>query len=161
MRSQGFIVIPAPTIPGGAGQLAAAYDRAVFAANPSDVSIRSSTRVQDLVKSEPEFDNIYSFAPLLAACCLLIDRPFQLSTLLARTLEPGTPAHPLHVDVEWQANGWPLVGFILMVDVFTAANGATRLLPFTHLQPHRTIDPGPHENLGSVSGYENMNGIAC
>jgi len=39
------------------------------------------------------------FPPLLEACCLVIGRPFKLSSLHARTVRPCTPAQDLHVDV--------------------------------------------------------------
>src|SRR5262249_7652412 len=80
-----------------------------------------------------EFDGLYVYRPVLAACCRIIDRPFKLSTMLARTLEPGAPAQLLHVDVQREADGWPLVGFIFMVDEFDAENGATRFVPGSHL----------------------------
>ena len=129
----GFVVMPGPVIHGGSARLAAAYDRAVLTADPDDVSIRSSTRVHDFVNRGPEFDGLYIYRPLLAACCRIIGRPFKLSTMHARTLEPGAPAQPLHVDVERGADGWPLVGFILMVDDFSTENGATRFVPGSHL----------------------------
>jgi ectoine hydroxylase-related dioxygenase (phytanoyl-CoA dioxygenase family) len=59
-------------------------------------------------------------------------RPFKLSTMHARTLEPGAPAQPLHVDVKREADAWPLVGFIVMVDEFRLENGATRFVPGSH-----------------------------
>jgi hypothetical protein len=133
LRDLGFVVLPGPEIQGGWSRLSRAYDRAVSTADPSDVSIRSSTRVHDFVNRGPEFDGLYIYCPLLAACCRIIARPFKLSTMLARTLEPGAPAQPLHVDVQREADGWPLVGFILMVDEFDAENGATRFLPGSHL----------------------------
>src|SRR3954454_24308431 len=126
LREAGFVVIASPEIQSRCAQLAAAYDAAVLAADPADVSIRSSTRVHDFVNRGPEFDGLYVYRPLLAACCRVIGRPFKLSRMLARTLEPGTPGQPLHVDVKRNADGWPLVGFIVMVDAFHAENGATR-----------------------------------
>jgi ectoine hydroxylase-related dioxygenase (phytanoyl-CoA dioxygenase family) len=60
--------------------------------------------------------------------------------MLARTLEPGTPAQALHVDVRRKADGWPLVGFIVMVDEFQPDNGATRFVPGSHLWPHAPDD---------------------
>lgn len=62
----------------------------------------------------------------------IIGRPFKLSTMHARALEPGAPAQPLHVDVKRGADGWPLVGFILMVDEFHTENGATRFVSGSH-----------------------------
>jgi ectoine hydroxylase-related dioxygenase (phytanoyl-CoA dioxygenase family) len=129
----GFVVMPGPEIPGGWARLSQGYDRAVLTADPRDVSIRSSTRVHDFVNRGPEFDGLYVYRPVLAACCQIIGRPFKLSTMLARTLEPGASAQPLHVDVKRGADGWPLVGFIVMVDEFDAENGATRFVPGSHL----------------------------
>jgi hypothetical protein len=146
----GFVVMPGPEIPGGWTRLAQAYDRAVLTADPSDVSIRSSTRVHDFVNRGPEFDGLYVYRPLLGACCQIIGRPFKLSAMLARTLEPGAPAQPLHVDVKRGADGWPLVGFIVMVDEFDADNGATRFVPGSHLLPS-----APNEWVkGGTDAYE-------
>jgi ectoine hydroxylase-related dioxygenase (phytanoyl-CoA dioxygenase family) len=132
LSEMGFVIVPGPEIPGGWPALSQAFDRAVLAADPADVSIRSSTRVHDFVNRGPEFDGLYVHRLVLAACCQIIGRPFKLSTMLARTLEPGAPAQPLHVDVKRGANGWPLVGFIVMVDAFHSENGATRFVPGSH-----------------------------
>jgi hypothetical protein len=135
LSEMGFVVVPGPPIPGGGAGLAQAYDRAVALADPKDVSIRSSTRVHDFVNRGPAFDGLYVHRPLLAACCQIIGRPFKLSMMLGRTLEPGAPAQPLHVDVKCGADGWPLVGFIMMVDAFHSENGATRFVPGSHRWP--------------------------
>lgn len=129
----GFVVIEGPVVHANCAQLADAYDAAVLAAHPDDVSIRSSTRIHDFVNRGPDFDELYIYGPILAACCHIIGRPFKLSTMLARTLEPGTPAQALHVDFKRDADGWPMVGFIIMVDEFRSDNGATRFVPGSHL----------------------------
>jgi hypothetical protein len=133
----GFVIIPGPFSPGECEQLSRAYDRAVAVADPSNVhtgKTGSSTRIDDFVNRGPEFDGIYVYPPLLAACCQIVGGPFKLSGMRARTLNPGAPTERLHVDVKRRANGWPLVGCILMVDAFDAENGATRFVPGSHLQ---------------------------
>jgi hypothetical protein len=156
LRDIGFVVLQGPEVPGGWVRLSQAYDRAVLTADPSDVSTRSSTRVHDFVNRGPEFDSLYVCRPLLAACCQIIGGPFKLSTMLARTLEPGAPAQPLHVDVKRDADGWPLVGFIIMVDPFDAENGATRFVPGSHLLPRE-----PNELMKGATTICEEEVLAC
>jgi len=151
LRNLGFVVIPGPAIPGGCEQLSAAYDRAIATADSSDVSTGrtgASTRVNDFVNRGSEFDSIYVYPPLLAACCEIIGGPFKLSGMRGRTLHAGAPAENLHVDVKYRADGWPLVGCILMVDAFTAENGATRFVPGSHLLPREPSEvmDNPQDN---------------
>src|SRR5437588_13054344 len=138
LRESGFIVMPGPVIPGGCEQLSAAYDRAVAAADAADVHhgrTKSSTRIDDFVNRGSDFDGIYIYPQLLAACCQIIGGPFKLSGMGARTLNPGASTEQLHVDDKHLADEWPLVGCILMVDDFDAYNGATRFVPGFHLLP--------------------------
>jgi hypothetical protein len=137
LREIGFVVMPGPVLPGGCEQLSEAYDRAVATADPADVHVgrSGSIRINDFVNRGSEFDPIYLYPPLLAACCEIIGGPFKLSGMRGRTLNPGAPPERLHVDVKQRADGWPLVGCILMVDAFDAENGATRFVPGSHLQP--------------------------
>ena len=133
LRDVGFVVIPGPVPPDGLAQLAAAYDSAVASASADDVSIGSSTtRVSDFVNRGPEFDALYVYQPVLEACCRIIDQPFKLSTMHARTLRPRSQAQELHVDFKRDTDGWPMIGFILMVDEFRSDNGATRFVPGSH-----------------------------
>lgn len=129
----GFVVIPGPAAPGRMAQLAAAYDSAVASAASDDVSIGSSTtRVNDFFNSSPEFDGLYVYQPVLEACRSIIGQPFKLGTMHARTLRPRSQAQALHVDYKRDTDGWPMVGFILMVDEFRPDNGATRFVPGSH-----------------------------
>jgi len=136
----GYVVIDGPVPHARCVQLSEAYDAAVLAAHPDDVSISSSTRIHDFVNRGHDFDELYIYGPLLAACCRIIGRPFKLSTMLARTLEPGAPAQALHVDFKRDAEGWPMIGFIIMVDEFLSDNGATRFVPGSHMISHAPSD---------------------
>ena len=91
--------------------------------------------MSDFVNRGPDFDELYIYGPLLAACWRVIGRPFKLSAMHARTLEPGAPTQALHVDCRRDSNAWPLVGFIFMVDEFRSDNGATRFVPGSHFTP--------------------------
>jgi ectoine hydroxylase-related dioxygenase (phytanoyl-CoA dioxygenase family) len=136
LRDIGFVVIPGPVAADGLARLAAAYDRAVASADSADVSVGSTTtRVHDFVNRGPEFDALYVHQPVLEACCRVIGRPFKLSTMLARAVRPRSPAQALHADFERDAGGWPMIGFILMVDEFRRDNGATRFVPGSHEWP--------------------------
>jgi Phytanoyl-CoA dioxygenase (PhyH) len=154
----GFIVMPGPAIQGGCQQISDAYDHAVATADPADVHVgrTRSTRVDDFVNRGSEFDGIYIYLPLLAACCQIIGAPFKLSGMRARTLNPGAPAEPLHVDVKHRANGWPLVGCIFMVDAFDAENGATRFVPGSHLQSRE-----PGEVMNNPQDDHDEQVLAC
>jgi hypothetical protein len=136
LREVGFVVIPGPVAPDRLAPLAEAYDSAVVSAASDDVSIGSSTtRIHDFVNRGPEFDGLYVYEPILEACCRTIGQPFKLSSMLARTVRPYSQAQDLHVDFKREADGWPMVGFILMVDEFRTDNGATRFVPGSHLWP--------------------------
>jgi ectoine hydroxylase-related dioxygenase (phytanoyl-CoA dioxygenase family) len=60
--------------------------------------------------------------------------------MLARTLRPRSAAQGLHADVARDAEEWPMVGFILMVDEFRVDNGATRFVPGSHAWPYSPSD---------------------
>lgn len=133
LREVGFVVIPGPVAPDRMARLAAAYDSAMASASPEDVRIGSTTnRVHDFVNRGAEFDDLYVYQPVLEACCRIIEQPFRLSAMLGRTVRPESPAQALHVDFERDTDGWPMVGFIFMVDEFRRDNGATRFVRGSH-----------------------------
>jgi ectoine hydroxylase-related dioxygenase (phytanoyl-CoA dioxygenase family) len=140
LDEDGFVVIRGPIEPEDLAALAAAYDVAVENADSADTSdgrTGVTTRVHDFVNRGPAFDPLYVHAPILEACRRIIGRPFKLSTMHARTLHPHTPAQGLHADFprgesDLAADAWPMVGFIFMVDAFTADNGATLFVPGSH-----------------------------
>jgi len=133
LQEVGFVIIPGPLQPHELVDLAKAYDSAVASAGSDDVAIGGSTiRVHDFVNRGPEFDGLYVYRPALEACWHIIGQPFKLSTMLARTVRPHSQAQALHVDFKRDVHGWPMVGFILLVDGFRIDNGATRFVPTSH-----------------------------
>jgi ectoine hydroxylase-related dioxygenase (phytanoyl-CoA dioxygenase family) len=153
LATQGFVVLPGPSVTGGVEQLQGAYDACVASADSADVRVASSVRVTDFVNRSKEFDAVYVYPPLLAACCLVIGRAFKLSGTCARTLNPGATVQELHVDVKYGAEDWPLLGYIWMIDAFDTENGATRFVPGSHRRRY-----GPNE--GAVS-HEDDVALAC
>jgi ectoine hydroxylase-related dioxygenase (phytanoyl-CoA dioxygenase family) len=116
-------------------RIAAAYDRAFAAGTAPDLraSIGSgNTRLTDFVNRGAEFEELYVLEPVLEACLATIGPQFKLSSFHARTVLPGAAAQRLHVDVRPDQDGWPLLGFIVMVDEFRVDNGATRFVPGSH-----------------------------
>ncbi|HKE84157.1 MAG TPA: phytanoyl-CoA dioxygenase family protein [Vicinamibacterales bacterium] len=140
LDEDGFTVIRGPVELHHIAHLAHAYDTEVAAADPSDRSsgqTGATTRVYDFVNRGPAFDPLYVHPPMLEASCRIIGRPFKLSTMHARTLNPRAPAQGLHMDfpreaADHAAGAWPMVGFIFMVDAFTAENGATLFVAGSH-----------------------------
>lgn len=145
LLSYGFTVVPGPLTQLQHAKAAAAYDRVTASASTDDIHVGSTTtRVNDLVNRGPEFDGLYSFDVLIDAGHKVIGQPFHLSTLHARTVRPRTKAQELHVDFPRTDDGWPMLGFIYMVDEFGPDNGATGFLAGSHLwdqaDPHRLDD---------------------
>jgi hypothetical protein len=128
LLQRGFIVTDGPYSFNEIVNVASDYDHS-FAVTP-DAQIkrgRTSTRWGGLVSLEP-FYRIYLHPPLLSAASERIGGPIKLSSFCARTLLPNVAADSPHQDVAPGADGYPLVGFIFMVDEFRVENGATRFI---------------------------------
>src|SRR5262249_44190445 len=109
LHTDGFIVLPGPVPAVSLSGLARLYDEVVSGAAPDDIKVGSTTtRVRDFVNRDAAFDELYLFPPLLQACCRVIELPFKLSTMHARTVRPLTPAQRLHVDFPSDVQGWPM-----------------------------------------------------
>jgi len=123
----GFIVVPGPIAAAALPALIQAYDVAITTGNAR----HGSTSVRVGLSAHRCFDAVCAWPLLSEAGRRLIGQEFKLSAFHARSLRPGAAAEPLHRDVAPGADGWPLLGFILMIDAFTPANGATRFLPLS------------------------------
>lgn len=157
LQTSGFVVIPHAVTAERMKFLIAAYNGAVASATGDDVRHGStSTRVSDFVNRGSAFDEVYMFPALLSACHFVIGGPFKLSSFLSRSLRPGAAAQELHADVRRDSPGWPLVGFILMIDEFRSDNGATRFVPGSHRWPGL-----PEHGLADVYDDHPQQMLAC
>lgn len=92
-------------------------------------------RLADLVNKGPEFDVFYTHPRVLAAMYHVLGEGFILSSLNYRSAKPGMGLQKLHVDWHEAVNpgAYKVCNSIWLLDDFSAANGATRIVPGTHL----------------------------
>lgn len=140
LLDDGFVTIPGAVPESDLPGLVRSYERAIEEADSSDISVgRTTTRVSDFVNRSADFDHLYLYPPMLEACCRVIGQPFKLSTMHARTLRPRAAAQQLHVDFASDAQGFPMLGFIYMIDAFRADNGATRFVRGSQAAPSAPV----------------------
>jgi hypothetical protein len=92
-------------------------------------------RLADLVNKGEIFDVFYTHARVLAAISRVLGRELKLSSLNYRAARPGAGEQKLHVD--WhepvEPGDYKVCNSIWLLDDFSRANGATRVVPGSHL----------------------------
>jgi ectoine hydroxylase-related dioxygenase (phytanoyl-CoA dioxygenase family) len=92
-------------------------------------------RLADLVNKDPVFDQFYTHPRVLAAVAQVVGPELKLSSLNYRAAKPGDGLQKLHAD--WheavEPGDYKVCNSIWLLDDFSAANGATRIVPGTHL----------------------------
>ncbi len=92
-------------------------------------------RLADLVNKGSVFDQFYSHPRVLAGIAHVLGPFFKLSALNFRAAKPGKGLQKLHVD--WHEKiaqkKFKVCNSIWLLDNFTKENGATRLIPGSHL----------------------------
>lgn len=96
---------------------------------------QGTRRLADLVNKGECFDKLYTHPRLLAAIYHVLKREFKLSSLNARDSIPGSGLQALHADWGERSVHEPfnVCNSIWLIDDFTPDNGATRIVPGTHL----------------------------
>jgi len=92
-------------------------------------------RLADLVNKSEVFDIFYTHPRVLAGIAQVLGSAFKLSSLNYRAAKPGMGLQNLHVD--WHEAVIPgqykVCNSIWLLDDFNKENGATRIVPGTHL----------------------------
>ena len=92
-------------------------------------------RLANLVNKGGVFDKLYTHPKLLAAVYHVLGTEVKLSSLNYRAARPGMGLQKLHVD--WKEAVGPgdfkVCNSIWLLNDFSVANGATRLVPRSHL----------------------------
>ena len=100
------------------------------------VEERGALRICDLVNKGAVFDSCFTNARVLAAVGHVIAADFKLSSLNYRAAEPGGGLQPLHID--WfearHVGQVESCNTLWLLDDLTIQNGATRVIPGSHLQ---------------------------
>ncbi len=115
-----------------------------------------AVRLGDLVNKDPLFEVCFTHPRVLAGVARVLRGECKLSSLNGRAALPGHGHQPLHVD--WNASVAPgqylVCNSIWLIDDFTEANGATRVVPGSHrshAMPEEAMDdpaaPHPDEVL--------------
>ena len=130
---QGFIVLPEVMDAEWLARLRTAFE----ADEPSETTTKQTgTRhPEDLIRKDAAFDGVYTHPKLLAAAHHILRRAFQVSALAGRDPLPGFGQQGLHADWTFRAHYEPyyVATALWLLDDFTATNGATRLIPGSHL----------------------------
>ncbi|MBX2817745.1 MAG: phytanoyl-CoA dioxygenase family protein [Saprospiraceae bacterium] len=116
-------------------------------------------RLADLVNKGSVFDIFYTQPRVLAGISLVLGVDMKLSSLNYRAAKPGMGLQKLHVD--WRDGKhygqFRVCNSIWLLDDFTADNGATRVVPGSHLwdqmPEHEMADPlQPHPEEILIQG---------
>jgi len=101
-------------------------------------------RVYTLVARGKVFEDLACDARLMSLLGCFLEGNFLLSATHAINLKPGETAQSIHIDDGFyrQPRSSPAVGYSVIgaIDAFTAANGATEIIPGSHLWSDEEVD---------------------
>ncbi len=116
-------------------------------------------RLSDLINKGDMYHVVITTPRLLAAIAHVLKGDLKLSSLNSRAALPGLGLQGLHADWDEQetVGDFQVCNSVWLLDDFTPDNGATRVVPGTHLQaktPHQILpDPSaPHPDQVILQG---------
>jgi hypothetical protein len=141
LDTRGYAVLAEHIAPGWRRALAERFDAIVAAEGPRAGSETGHgdplvTGLGDLVNKGVEFDELWTDPVVLALAQHVIGRPFRLSSLNGREPRLGGGHQALHSDPGARSaeDGFHGVNSLWALDDMDGRNGATRLVPGTHVR---------------------------
>jgi ectoine hydroxylase-related dioxygenase (phytanoyl-CoA dioxygenase family) len=118
--------------------LRAAFEEAVGAGTSGDERQTGTRHVEDLKGKNPVFEAVAGNPRVVAAAQHVLKRPFRILQLGGRDPLPGFGQQGLHTDWLPRTSGqeFSVVTALWLLDAFTADNGATRVIPGSHVKPN-------------------------
>lgn len=106
-----------------------------------------ATRLSNLVNKTTEFDDCLYIKPLLAAAHHLLKSGFNI-----RDVSPGHGHQRLHSDYSpvIPADNYCVLNSLILLDPFTADNGATRIVLGSHLSGLRPVVVAAQQQRGAT-----------
>jgi Phytanoyl-CoA dioxygenase (PhyH) len=147
VRSQGFAVWPGFATASQCDELAAAAR--ILASGEHARHYPKSTRVWDLYQFDPGFVDLITHPGLADLLDDLLDRYWLLSDYSLNVVHSGQPSDDWHIDYPYNEMPNLVTGSVLglqcvlAVDPFTEINGATCLVPGSHIEPRQPSESGP------------------
>jgi ectoine hydroxylase-related dioxygenase (phytanoyl-CoA dioxygenase family) len=132
LDEEGYLVLPAVVATRDLGQLRSAFDRACELEGIAHGGTRHPTGLLDC---DPAFRTFAIHPGVLAAIRHILGLPFRMGAGAGRDPQPGHGQQGLHSDCVDFGPGTPyqVVTALGLLDDFRADNGATRLVPGSHL----------------------------
>lgn len=147
LDTQGFTVFPNVIDPAWLAALREAFE-AITAAEGENAGkevnqVAGVRRLADLVNKGEVFDRIYTHPLVLAAARHVIGRPFKLHSINGHDPLPGHGQQALHPD--WGGERpdptvFHVMNSLWLLDDVSPENGATRIVPGSHLWPGHPRD---------------------
>lgn len=149
LEAQGFFVVPDYLTPDQVSDLGDEILRLAATAAPRRTDViepNGTPQINDLFNKSAAFDCCLARPTLAAAQWLLGE--IRVYSLQGRNPAKGEGHQALHSDVTRLGPGdWRLVNTMILLDDVTEDNGATRVVPGSHLLPPLNVPSG---NLGGV-----------
>lgn len=115
----------------------------------------TNQRIRGLVAKDEIFRKLIendAFEHLMAH---LLGEDFLLSSLAANIVGPGALAGPMHTDSFFAPDSIPfpiVANCVWMLNEFTVSNGATRIVPASHLRPRAELGVNAERNAVDAIG---------
>ena len=158
LEEQGFTVFKDVISPDWLEELQDAFERVYeeegVEAGKEGAQMEGVRRLPALANKDAAFGQVYLEPFLLSAVSHILKRPFKLHSVNGHAPMKGNPTQALHAQWAGEDRSQAhVVNSMWMLDDFTEANGATRIVPGSHLDPRFVKDVHPDRQspyLGEV-----------